>query len=110
MCAKLVSWLFRNEVVQRMTKEKKRTIKRQKASKTGGQGNEKGDYQTAKKKATDCLIRDIVSQDPNIGKDSATTSYPSPFSIPVNEIESIEIYQCARLKSWEDSSQCYDRG
>jgi len=39
--------------------EKKRPYKRQKAGTTGAQGNKKGEYRTAKKKAIDCLVKEI---------------------------------------------------
>lgn len=59
MCLRLISWVFRNEVLQRMTIERRRHLKKQKAGKTGTQGNKKGEYQTIKNKAIDSLIKEI---------------------------------------------------
>jgi hypothetical protein len=81
MCVRLISWVFRNEVVQRMTREKERTHKKQKANKDGAQGNKKGDYQTTKKKAIDSLIKEV---DREAGKDIATTSNPPTLSLAVD--------------------------
>jgi hypothetical protein len=67
MCLRLISWVFRNEVLQRTVVEKERP-KRQKAGEAGAQGNQKGGYQTAKKKAIDCLVKEISLLDGEAGK------------------------------------------
>jgi hypothetical protein len=56
MCLRLISWVFRNEVLQRMMIERK-PPKRQKARRTGVQGNKK--YETIKNKAIDSLVKEI---------------------------------------------------
>ena len=68
MCLRLTSWVFRNEVLQRMNIERRRPPKRQKAGKTGAQGNRKGEYQTIKNKAIDSLVREIGLQGGEAGK------------------------------------------
>jgi hypothetical protein len=59
MCLRLISWVFRNEVLQRMMIQRRRSLKKQKAGKTGTQGNKKGEYQTIKNKAIDSLVKEI---------------------------------------------------
>jgi hypothetical protein len=68
MCLRLISWVFRNEVLQRTMIEKKRPPKRQKAGKTSAQGNKNGEYETVKKKAIDCLVKEISLLDGEAGK------------------------------------------
>ena len=68
MCLRLISWVFRTEVLQRTMIEKKRPYKRQKAGTTGAQGNKKGEYRTAKKKAIDCLVKEISLLNGETGK------------------------------------------
>ena len=59
MCLRLISWVFRNEVLQRMMIERRRSLKKQKAGKAGTQGSKKGEYQTIKNKAIDSLVKEI---------------------------------------------------
>lgn len=76
MCVRLISWVFRNEVLQRMEKEGGKSDRKRKADMMRDQGNQKREYRTAKKNAIDCLVGDIYSQDWEISRDGVPTTHP----------------------------------
>jgi len=114
MCLRLISWVFRNAVVQKMTREKQRTHKRQKANKGGVQRNDKRDYQTAKKKAIDSLIKEICLTD-EAGQGDATTANPSksPLAVDARTIANFDKHtednMQRRIKAWYQMGGSWSR-
>jgi hypothetical protein len=89
MCLRLITWVFRTEVLKRTMTEKKSPSKRRKAGKTEVQGNRRGEYQTARKKAIDCLVKEISLPNGEAGKIIPTSCCPLTSSLSVDETRTI---------------------